>query len=336
MITFNMEIKNAGPILKDLLRAIHDVKVAGSLFVSSLPGDDELSVAAPDSSLSALGLKASRLPEIANILGIRSITLGAAHDLRPLSRLLVALPSGEIEQYAWAFFKDDAVIAELRSLFRNCRTVAFDDWANIAGASQLWDGLLTDVIKPLGRNDLEFIFYLGDSSEKRSFEVDEALDIISAFSGYGKVTLALDDNEALRLWMVLNGVKGHSSFKEESPADLKKKYVSLFRTMTVARLLIWSGNDVLFYSADEQFTLSRKQVDPDIEMAPDARRNYITGFSIGLLMQLDVTHCILLGLIVHASFGELKAFPQVNNLSEYIQRWIEDLEKPEAIQLYKE
>ena len=116
----------------------------------------------------------------------------------------------------------------------------------------------------------------------------------------------------------------------------KKKYVSLFRTMKVARLLIWSGNDVLFFSADEQFTMSRKQVDLSIEMAPDARRNYIAGFSIGLLMKLDITHCILLGLIVYASFGELKTYPQIKDLSEYIQRWIDDLQKQEPIQLYQD
>ncbi|WPU90926.1 hypothetical protein SNE25_16525 [Mucilaginibacter sabulilitoris] len=336
MITFNMEVKNADPILRDLLGAINDVKVAGSLCISRLQSDDESNAGTTDSLLGVLGLKASRLPEIANILGIRSITTNTLHDFEALSKLNVALPSGEIERYVWAFFKDDAVIEELRSLFRNCSTVAFDDWANMTGASLLWNGLLTDVIKPLGRKDLEFIFYLGDSSKKLSFEVDEAVDIISAFSNYGKVTLALDDNEALRLWMVLNGVKKNSSFEEETPSDLKKKYISLFRTMKVAQLLIWSGNDVLLFSEQEQFIISRKQVDPGIEMSPDARRNYSTGFSIGLLMQLDITHCILLGLIVYASFGELKACPQLTDLTEYIQRWIDDLQKPGSIQLYED
>lgn len=336
MITFNMEVKNAAPLLRDLLTAIHNFKGTGNLYVSSIQGDDQLNARTSHSPLSALGLKGSRLPQIANVLGIRSITLNEPHDLEALSKLSVTLPSGEIERHVWAFFKDEAVIQELRSLFRNCSTVSFDDWANMTGASLLWDGLLTDVIRPLGRNGLEFIFYLGDSSKKLSFEVDEALDIISAFSNYGNVTLALDDNEALRLWMVLNGVKLDPPYEKESPVYLKKKYFSLFRTMKVARLLIWSGNDVLFFSADEQFTMSRKQVDASIEMAPEARRNYIAGFSIGLLMKLDITHCILLGLIVYASFGELKTYPQIKDLSEYIQRWIDDLQKPESIQLYQE
>jgi hypothetical protein len=106
--------------------------------------------------------------------------------------------------------------------------------------------------------------------------------------------------------------------------------------MDVAGLMIWSGNDVLFFSQEQQFVLSRKKVDTSIEMAPDARLNYITGFSIGLLMQLDIAHCILLGLIVYASFGELKTCPEEKDLCDYIQRWIDDLEKPGSIQLYED
>jgi hypothetical protein len=283
-----------------------------------------------------LGLKESQLPEISNVLGIRSMTLSAPINLEALSKLSVALPDGQIEQHVWAFFKDNTVIEELRSLFRNCRTVAFDDWANMTGASLLWDGLLTDVIRPLGKKDLEFIFYLGDPGKKLSFEVDEALDIISAFSKCGKVTLALDDNEALKLWMVLNGVNQDSPLTEQSPLDLKRKYFSMFRTMNVARLVIWSGSDVLFFSEEQQFILTRKQVDQSIEMAPDARQNYITGFSIGLLLDLGIEHCIILGLIVYAAFGELKGCPEQKDLSEYIQRWIDDLQKPESIHLYQD
>nr|GEY94536.1 hypothetical protein [Tanacetum cinerariifolium] len=88
-----------------------------------------------------------------------------------------------------------------RALFRQCRTVAFDDWSALGAASELWDGLLMDVIKPLGRQDIEFIFYLGDSRQKLSFQVDEVLDIISDFAQHGQVTFALDEDEALKLWM---------------------------------------------------------------------------------------------------------------------------------------
>ena len=110
----------------------------------------------------------------------------------------------------------------------------------------------------------------------------------------------------------------------------------MFRTLNVARLLIWSANDVIFFSNEQQFMLSRKQGDLTEETAPDARQNFIAGYSLGLLVDLDVAHCILLGLIVYASLGELKKSPEQNDLSKYIQQWIEDLQNTESIHLYQD
>lgn len=333
---FNVEVKDTGEILTDLLTTIRNFQVGENVYVSRLQSDDRLNPTTAGLSLSSLGIKESQLPEALNILGIRSLTLSAPHDLEALSRLSFTLPPGQSEEHALAFFNNDAVIEELRSLFRNCRTVAFDDWATLHGASALWDGLRTNVIKPLGKNDLEFIFYLGDPARKHTFEVDEAIDIISDFSKHGKVTLALDENEAVKLWMVLNGINNDTPITKQSLADRKRNYFSMFSTLNVTHLLVWSANDVIFFSNEQQFMLTRKQGDLSIETAPDARQNFIAGYSLGLLMHLDVAHCILLGLAVFASFGELKKYPEQKDLSKYIQQWIEDLQNTESIHLYQD
>jgi hypothetical protein len=333
MVNYNMEIKNTGPILTDLLTAVHSFNDEEHVYVSRSAAGEQT---APGSSLGAFGIRESRMPDILYILGIRSLTLGSVHDLEPLFRLDLSTPGAATEKPVLEFFKNDDVIKELQLLFRNCRTIAFDDWASLSGASVLWDGLLTDVIKPLGKTDLEFIFYLGDPAKKLSFEVDEILDIISTFSLHGKVTFALDENEAIKLWMILNGVQPDTPVAEQSSADLKKKYFSIFRTMNVTNLLIYSANDAILYSDDQQFVLSRKKVDNSIEIASDARQNFIAGYSVGVLMQLGIGHCIALGLIVFGSQGELKCNPERQDLYAYIQSWIDDLEKPEHMQLYQE
>lgn len=336
MITYNMEIKNTGPILTDLLTAIGSFNAEEHVYVSRRISGDRLAAPASGLSLGAFGIRELPLPGILDILGIRSLTLNSVHDLEALFRLDVIAPATAMENRVWDFFKDDEVIKDLQSIFNNCRTIAFDDWATISGASVLWDGLLTDVIKPLGKTDLEFIFYLGDPAKKLSFEVDEILDIISAFSLHGKVTFALDENEAIRLWMILNGVQAGTEIAEQSSADLKKKYFSIFRTMNVARLLIYSANDAIVYSDGEQFVFSRKKVDQNIELAADARQNFIAGYSIGVLMRLDIGHCIALGLIVFACLGELKSCPEQKDLYAYIQTWMQDLQKPEEMRLYQD
>ncbi|MBS1530107.1 MAG: hypothetical protein JSU01_07365 [Bacteroidetes bacterium] len=336
MVTYNMEIKNAGLVLTNLLTAIHSMVADEYLYVSRTTSEERSNHPAVPSSLSAFGIKEWPLPDILSVLGIRSLTFNSMHNLEALSRLDTVAPVTASEKQIEEFFKKDEVITELRSVFANCRIIAFDDWAAVSGASALWDGLLTNVIKPLGKTDMEFIFYLGDPVKKFSFEVDEALDIISAFSTYGKATFALDENEAINLWMILNGVEASTEVAGQFTSNLKKKYFSIFRTMNIARLLVYSANDAVLYADDEQFVLSRKKVDRYMDIAPDARQNFIAGFAIGLLMRLDMAHCIALGLIVFGCCGELKSRPEQKDLISYIEGWILDLQKPESIQLYQD
>jgi len=317
MVTYHMEIKNTAPILADLLTVIDNFNIEAPVYVS------------PGESLGEFGIKQLPLPGILNILGIRSLTLNSSQGLQALSRLNVIASTVEMA-------KDSEVIKDLQSLFRDCHAIAFDDWATLSEASVAWDGLFNDVIKPLGRTDQEYIFYLGDAMRKLSFEVDEALDLISTFSLYGKVTVALDENEAINLWMILNGVQPGTVVAEQSFSDLKRKYFSIFRTMNIANLLIYSANDAILYSDDEQFVLSRRKVDHSIEIASDARQNFIAGYSLALLMRLDIGHCIALGLIVFGSRGELKPGSERKNLCAYIQSWIQDLQSSESVQLYQD
>ncbi len=117
--------------------------------------------------------------------------------------------------------------------------------------------------------------------------------------------------------------------------DLKRKYVSIFRTMNIARLLIYSADNAILFTKQQQFVLSRKKVAQFIEMATDARQNFIEGFSIGLLLQLDMARCLALGLIVFGTYGELKVRPDQKDIIDYTNRWIEDLQKPETLHLYQ-
>lgn len=320
MVTYNMEIKNTGPVLTELSTAIQYFDDQQQVYVSS-----------SCSTLSAFGIRELPLPGILSILGIRSLTLNASYNLEPLSGLQVNAPGNHLE-----FFRDNQVIEALRSLFNNCHTIAFDDWATLSEASVLWNELLINVIKPLGKTGLQYIFYLGNPMGKFSFEVDEALDIISAFSRHGKATLALDESEAVKLWGILNGVAPDTLMGGQSFPDLKKKYFSIFRTMDIAYLLVYSANDAILYADDQQFVLSRKKVDHHQEIAANARQNFIAGYSMGLLMRLEIAHCIALGLIVFGCLGELKPDAGQEYLYAYIQNWFLDLQKTEEIQLYQE
>ncbi|WP_210521642.1 hypothetical protein [Hymenobacter terricola] len=329
-----MDMLNAAPILLDLQAKIQAFDVSKSVYMSRLCGDDLANPFAANHRFTPLGIEEEELPGILRLLGVRSLTLSARHDLTALANLTIP-DNGASEQYQWSYLRNEAVITELRALLQNCRTLAFDDWSNLTAASALWDGLLQDVIKPLGKTDLEFIFFLGNPQKKLSFEVDEALDIISDFARHGQVTFALDEGEAVALWMVLNGVPLDTPVTQQSHPNLKKKYYSIFRILRITRLLIYSADDAILFTNEQQFVLARRRVDNRVEMAADARQHFIAGFSLGVLLRLDIAHCLALGLIVFGSYGELNASPERKDLLAYIDRWQEDLQKPAATHLYQ-
>jgi hypothetical protein len=332
MKVYNIEIKNVLPILTDLADSIRNFNDSQNIYLSrtydsSTPEQGTLK--------KAFGIKEAKLPEFLTNLGVRSLTLSSPHAEDALSKCAFDVEEGGNRSNRWSEIKSEKLIADLSDLFRACRTIAFDDWANVANSSDLWDGLLSDVIRPLQKNDLEFIFYLGDPAKRLFFQVDEILDIISEFSKHGRVTFCLDESEAVKLWMVLNGERPDYTLNAFALSDLKRKYFSIFKTMTVDQLLIYSANDALVYSEDQQFVLTRKVVDYNIEIAKDARDNFIAGFTIGLILQLDIRYCIALGLIVFGSRGENNSSPDKDDLLAYIEKWIIDLNKEDAISLYQ-
>jgi hypothetical protein len=332
MQVYNIEVKNSLPILTDLIETIRNFNDSENVYLTR---EYDNGILKPGILKNAFGINDAALPEFLNRLGIRSLTLDSFYDDNATYNHTFNIPEGNNDKIRWHDIKSDQLITDLKELFQHCRTIAFDDWTNVANSSDLWDGLLSDVIRPIKKTDLDFIFYLGDPGERLSFQVDEILDIISEFSKHGQVTFCLDENEAVKLWMVLNGESLNTMSDNYTKSELKKKYFSIFRTMSVDRLLIYSVNEAILYSNDQQFIMERKMVDGSVEVAKDARDNFVAGFAIGLLLQLDMQYCIALGLIVFGALGESKTSPDQNVLISYIERWISDLDKPDAIYLYQ-
>lgn len=322
-----MNVVNAGLILDDLFTMIRNGNVSEHIYLNR---------SAVALRRNALGIMEDTLPEILQLLGIRSLMVRSSYDLAPLRTLRIDVPVTASEEYVWPYVRKDEVIRELQLLFRNCSTVAFDNWAAMTSASDIWDGLLRDVIKPLERNDLEFIFYLGDPLTKLSFQVGEALDIVGDFSLHGQVTFALDEDEAIKLWKMLNGVGKDTSLGQQTYVDLQKKYYSIFKTMAIARVLIYSSANAMVFTGEEQFVIARKIVDQETEVAADARLNFVGGFSAGLALQLDMPHCVILGLIAFGCKGERTPNPEKEDLVKYVEEWITDLQRTTAINLYGE
>ena len=251
-------------------------------------------------------------------LGIHRIVSNTLHD-----RLEIH-DRGYIESdkppFRWNSLKNSAAIEGLRTLISGCPIVQFADWAKTDGASVFWDGLFSDVIKPINKRNFDFIFQLGDITKRPGFEVDEILDIMGDYSSYGRVTLILDEDEAGKLWSWLNGCDQHAATPGARPHTAKEKFLFLFNAMHVDVLLILCSNHAVLLSEDCQSDFAGSSL--NINMPGYARDCFNTGYQLGLLLHFDIPHCIVFGLAVSGAYAENASGADSTTLLEYINAWM--------------
>lgn len=270
--------------------------------------------------------KRTTAPTYMASLGIRSLIKNTPQGVLAYSSQYATTTDAQpTPNYQWCSFKKEPIIDDLQTFFSNCQVISFVDWSDRHGASDLWDGLRRDVIKPLRRKDFEFVFYLGYLTNKLVYEVDEILDIISDFSPYGQVSLMLDKSEADKLWMVLNGYDSTKSLLALLPPGPEVRYRSIFNAMNINHLMINTAGRILSFSSQDQFELVDK-IHNNTSIAKYVRNNFNAGYSLGLHLQLELPQCAALGLAVSGSYRDNGISPDRSALLLYIKKWIAESE----------
>ncbi len=255
-------------------------------------------------------------------LGIRTLSLNASAPVSIADKYYMDAEDGN-EQSAWHSIKKRLGVDNLKLLFDSCKVISFLDWARLNSISDLWDSLRTEVIKPLGKKDYEFIFYLGDPTKKLNFQVDEILDIISDYSLNGKVTLVLNEREAVKLWMILKGYRYAITSQVSNPSlpELNEKHQYIFQSMNIERLLVFSVDRCKVFSRNNQYELTGRDI--NFNNPSDSTKSIFNiGYILGLLLNLKVSQSITLGLSFSGAYLENGTVPDRKALVSYIDEWL--------------
>lgn len=257
--------------------------------------------------------------------GIENLLFNAYHiDLTIPDPLSVLFVNKDIMHFGQSI-KSDFQVKDIKEILKRCKVISFTTWASFQDASHVWERLRTDVIKPLGRKDFEFIFYMGDTTKKLAYEVDEILDIISDFSHSGKVTLVLTDKEASELWRTLNGQNHNIKFAFTGIDDDESRHI--FNTIKVDRLLVYSPEHrVTIFSRGDSLELHGRNLD-STNITYSARNYFDAGYILGLLLQLSTVHCAAIGLATAGAYLHHDVIPDLNTLVTYIKDWIKELDR---------
>jgi hypothetical protein len=252
----------------------------------------------------------------------------ASEDNAPLLQSM-GIRAGDGEGHAavsdrlagWRDIVSQIGMEELRKLFSQSRVIPFADWTDVHQAADLWYGLLADVIRPLARNDWEFIFYLGNPASSHFFDVDEILDVMGSFTRSGNVTLALDEREASGLWSILFAGKSAPEFDTHDP-QARGRYRAIFQTLDILRLIIYSENNAVLIMQDSYFEIARPPVPAH---NGHERANFIEGYALGLKSGMEPAHCLALGIATAASVAGGSPIPARPEVLRFLSEWADGI-----------
>ena len=231
---------------------------------------------------------------------------------------------GPFEHYDWKYITSVFGTGAIQSAIAISKVVCLVDWSNLPHASDIWNGLLDDIIKPSGRSDFEFLFDLCDPSKKTTEQIDELLDLIDRFSLYGAVTLALNENEALRIWSAIKGIDLNFAVGKQTP-DIKTAGEDLYRTMNIKTIIIHPIGRCIAIQ-DRKIIELEGRLEKSPKIITGAGDNFNAGYCLGLLAELPLKHTILLGMAAAGTYVKFGNSPDLTSLISYIDQWALDLQ----------
>jgi len=227
---------------------------------------------------------------------------------------LIFSDCGSFDYFNWEKIKERIGIDDLKKIYFDSQLVAAVDWVNLPHASNIWQGLLEEIVKPNGPIGKKFFFDLCDPSRKSKVEIREALQIISRYSEFGEVTLGLNENETNIVFDALeNPDKKDSSTEEKAEA--------IFDNMKIACLLIHPVNRSFAITQKGLVQVEGKLVE-EPKILTGGGDNFNAGYALGCLMDLEMEERLLLGMGCSGAYIQNGKSSDLEELEKYLETWI--------------
>ena len=228
---------------------------------------------------------------------------------------LIFSDCGSFDDFNWEKIKERIGLDDLKKIYLDSQLVAAVDWVNLPHASDIWQGLLADIVKPNGSLGKKFFFDLCDPSRKSNEEIREALQIISRYSEFGEVTLGLNENETNIVFEALENPGKKESSTEEKAKDI-------FDNMTIACLLIHPVNRSFAVTQKGMVQVEGKLVE-EPKILTGGGDNFNAGYALGCLLDLEMEERLLLGMGCSGAYIQNGKSPDLGELGQYLESWME-------------
>jgi hypothetical protein len=226
------------------------------------------------------------------------------------------------ERLTWPYLKNQLGLSFFAQQLNETGALALVDWANVNHCTALWQGLLEEVVKPQKKYDGHFFFDLCDPSKRSAEAICEALDVVSAYQPHGRVVLGMNENEARKIWLAIQGHQPNEL--GINIPDLSKIAEDIFDYARLDVLLIHPVDRSLLLTAEGLTELPGKLVRQP-KVLTGGGDNLNAGFVFGLMHGFGLEECALLGMATSGAYIQNGSSPSLPDLCAYLDAWQESL-----------
>lgn len=216
-----------------------------------------------------------------------------------------------LNRITWEFIKETIGITTFRELFAKSDLIALLNWSELDNSTDIWKGLLRDVLpgssaakRPIG------FFDLSDCSKRSDERIDEAMQLIKAFSAHWDVVLSLNLNEAA----IVHSVLTHKKPNEMQVEDMCN---AIFEKMNINTVVIHYAKQSV--ARNNEGLHKRKSFfikEPSISCG--SGDNFNAGFCMGRLLGFDTGTSLVLGHAISNLYMQSAQSPQVPKILEFL------------------
>jgi sugar/nucleoside kinase (ribokinase family) len=195
-------------------------------------------------------------------------------------------------------------------LFKESDLLAIVNWAEIDASSDIWKGILNEVIPAYKSSGNQAIFFdLSDLSKRSNAEISQAVELIRVFSQTAKVILGLNQNEAKIIYNTI--------CKKEESGDLQFLGASIFSQLRPAILVVHSTRQSFAFDELGTYHCNSFFVE-DPKISTGAGDNFNAGFCAGLLLDAGTLQSLVLASAVSALYVTNGASPQLVDVINFL------------------
>ncbi|MFW5760080.1 MAG: PfkB family carbohydrate kinase [Cyclobacteriaceae bacterium] len=217
----------------------------------------------------------------------------------------------------WDYLKSEIGLSFFKEEIEKNYLIAQVDWVNLDHATEIWRGVLQDVIIPAGIKDKNFFFDIADPSKKSREDIQEVVEVMAEYRPFGTVTLGINENESRKLYEALTGENAESK-------DLAEVGKTIFEKAGLDVMLIHPVDRTLTIDKNGVAEVAGRVVKKPV-ISTGGGDNFNAGFCLGLLHQMELEECMLCAMAASGAYVQNGSSANIPGLIKYLEVWQEEL-----------